>query len=598
MLNLNMQFSLSAFIESLIRKLKNLKHIFNFKARVLIAAFLLLFLSFFLFRIFHVSQKDNQSQTEIKSNFSIPTIPTPQITSELKEPVLKDINSISTKDWRNYKNNVLGVSFSYPEEWGEVSTSPEKNITHLDTINKDFLDLNNNEFRYMVKISFSKNYKIDINFINDEYSGDKYPNGYADKMGPANNFTKLKETGNICDYHFSFGPSSEFKGSFYEIYNTCTDKIKTVATIDNVSFSGDKKHYDLGSYQFFFKKLNNGYFNNLLVSNLISARQTEENVVYQNQMFPDSELENISSFKKFVGTIKSFTPTATSTIVPQIDPTDNQDLKTVKRYYSLLVNQKLTEAFTMHQNPKFSFQDFTGWYNQIFGANVYNIKQVSSNTYQFDVDLSEKNKPISKYRVIMEVNNNKLNTISSEQITSQEVKFKDYIAYTRTKSNKNEVVLIKNGQETIIASGDVGWNSDNSRNFYSPEFSPLGNYLIYQTLGWEWSSPTLYNLNNGKIVKIDLSYADIIFTKDEKYLISCTSAGIGSGVSAIIYSTSDFSIKKDFKNEIENIKEFTPINTVCSYLPEKSEYVVTVNDNNNKQRTIEYNLNTNQETIK
>jgi hypothetical protein len=565
--------------------------------------------TFILITIIFLVYQKKQSGSKTTNTSSIP-VEQPKLINNLYDPEI-GIDTNIPKTWKEYQNNALGISFKYPPEWGDVQIIPYQNLTHLKEI-KDQLNKDYPQGDQVLNINFSSSTTfVSLDFIYDEYLGNKYPNSEIDDLGYIDNFSQLQKSGNICDYHFSFGPSKDFSGSLSEIYNTCVDGIKTVVTADNILAS---QNYTFKSEQFFFKKLNNGYFDNLLVRYHIESDQSLNNIADQDKLFPQNKLEDMSLFKKFVSTIKSFTPTAINTITPSTNSNDSQNVKIIKQYYSLLANQKLTEAFAMHQNPKFSFQDFTGWYNQVFGANIYNIKQVSSNTYRFDVDLSEKNQPISKYRITTEVNNNKINNLSSEQILSDEVKFGDYLAYSRLKSNKNEMVLIKNGEEKIIDDGDNDWENKigTTTYFSNPSFSPSGKYLIYDASGWEWGSPILYDIAKQQQISIDLSYADIFFSQDEKYLLSCTSAGIGSGVSAIIYSAPDFSVKKDFKSVIENLTfesvvknnnsdtDFSsfPVDARCSYSPEKSEYIIVISNSDNQQKTIKYNLNTNQVTIK
>lgn len=557
--------------------------------------------------LFLIYQK---KQTAQKVNTSPIPVEQPKLINNLSDPKI-DSNTTIPKNWKEYRNNLLGISFKYPPEWGNVQIEPYRNLTHLKEF-KDQLIKDYPESDQVINVRFQNSTVfISLKFVGNEYLGDKYPNSKVDDFGYIDNFSQLQKSGNICDYHFSFGPSENFSGNLSEIYNTCVDGIKTVVTADNILAS---QNYTFKSEQFFFKKLNNGYFDNLLIRYFIESDHSLNNIADQDKLFPQEKLKDMSLFRKFVSTIQSFTPVTTNNIIPKIDSSDSQDIKTIKQYYSLLVNQKLTEAFAIHQNPKFSFEDFTSWYNQIFGANVYNIKQISSNTYRFDVDLSEKNQPVLKYRITTEVNNNKINNLSSEQILSNEVKFGDYIAYSRLKSNKNEIVLIKNGEEKVIDSGDNDYENNFSTtvSFYEPSFSPLGNYLIYSSSGWEWLSVNLYDITKQQKISIDLDYADIFFSQDEKYLLSCTSTSIGSGVSAKIYSSPDFGVKRDFQSIIDNLT-FDPVvkdnysdtdfkaylmDAKCSYSPEKSEFIITVVNSDDQQRTIKYNLNTNQETIK
>jgi len=526
-------------------------------------------------------------------------------------PTETNTNEVDIKansGWKIYRNDVLGIEFQYPEKWGNLTLAPSENITDLKTINKDFLNLeDNNLLRYMVEIRFSQNPYITFNFINDKYPGYKYPNGFAAKYGPIDNFQKLITTKNICDYHFSFKNDVDGRNVTYlESDNKCEDNIKTTLFFENpdaTNQSGDK-YFNYQIKQYFYKKLNNGYFDNLLISNDLVSYQGSEIDLDSSQVINKGKTEipydlSSSNFKEFVESIKTFTPPIPTPITFSQNSNQDPNIITIYQYYFYLATQKLNDAYEMYLNKNISFDTFTQWYGQVFNTNVYNIQKTGTNIYTFNVDLLESNKSTTKYKVVMEVNNSKINTLSSEQIISDEVKFGNYTAYTRIKSNKNEVVLVKDGKEKVIESADNDYQNkiETTMSFYNPKFSPLGNYLIYDSSGWEWGSPTIYDIIKGQKIKIDLSYANIIFTRDEKNLISCTSDGIGSGVSAMIYSLPTFSLKKDFKNSIDNLGISGVMSANCSYTPEKSEISIIISDGEKQQKTIKYNLDNGQESV-
>lgn len=603
----------------------------NKKVKIIIISIILfsILISFILFLI----QKTKLSKTELNQNSKINSNSNynsnPNINSN---PIISSHSDISTTSdnqiksgWLKYRNDVLGIEFNYPESWGEILLSPNRNITHLNSINKDFLESKDNDYRYMVKIQFSKNSYVNFNFINNQYLGEKYPNGYAYQYGPMDNFEILKKTQDICQYRFDFKNTVNGRNvSFIESDNKCKDNIKTTLFFENpdAKNSNNEKYFNYQIKQYFYKKLNNGYFDNLLISNFLASYQGSESnlnfdqIISKNSQKISYELST-SNFKKFVDSIKIFNPPAIKLLTsPQNSNSQDPNIKTIYQYYFYLANQKLSEAYDMYSNKNISFKEFNNWYNQVFYTNVYNIKLISQNKYQFNVDIYEENQSVSKYLVVMEVNNNKINTLSSEERFNDEVKFGEYSAYVRRRLGKNEVVLVKNGIQKVIDSGNVSWKTSeelgNLKDFTDLRFSPKGTYLIYYSIGWEWGSPNFYDVTKNHGINIDLSYADIILTDDEKYLFSCTSAGIGSGVSAIIYSGPDFSIKKDFQNTINNLTfdpiirsynvppnfEPFPVEAKCSYSPEKSEFIITITNSDEQQRTIEYNLNTNQETIK
>lgn len=553
-------------------------NLINFKnKKIKIIIFLIILFSILISSILFLIQKS-------KSTKSVPNSNSNSVVNYNQNVSPTGGNDQVEAGWIKYQNDVLGIEFIYPESWGEVSTSPSRNITHLSSINKDFLDSENNDYRYMVKLTFSNQYSISFDFINN-----LFPGSYELDV---NSFQKLLKTGDICQYQIN----TENSHGYSEKYNNCKDNVKNTL----IFYDSSKDYYNYSIKQFFYKKLNNNYFDNLLIKNSVASYQSNESNLNFDQVLQKDKYQKageklMSDFEKTVNSIKVFSPPSPTQIVFQ----ENEDgnINTIRKYYYLLATQKLSEAYNMYANKNISFEKFNDWYNQVFYTNVYNIKSINSNKYQFNVDIYEENEPISKYLVLMEVSNNKINTLYSEEILSDEVKFGEYSAYIRLKSGKNEVVLAKNGIQKVIDSGDNDWENKMSTTMFfdDPKFSPKGTYLIYYTVGWEWGSSIFYDIAKNKKIDIDLSYADIFLTDDEKYLLSCTSAGIGSGVSAIIYSTPNFNVKKDFKSIIETFA--SPMQSKCSYSKEKSEFTIIITDDNNQQKTIKYNPYTNQETI-
>jgi len=261
-----------------------------------------------------------------------------------------------------------------------------------------------------------------------------------------------------------------------------------------------------------------------------------------------------------------------------------------------LATQKLSDAYAMYQNKNVSFDEFTKWYYQVFNTNVYDIKQNTSNTYNFYVDISEKNQPVSKYKVAMQVNNSKINTLSSEKITSDEVKFSDSTAYTRLKSDKNEIVLIKDGKEIVVDSGDNDWvnKMGTTKTFSDPKFSSLGNYLTNIIGGWEYYAYQIYDIKNNKFVDdSSSSFSDTYeISKDEKYIINCGKSDFSGDIKATISSFPDLKIKFNFLNGIPDDMNHS---FDCSYNSSENtvKFILTDSEKDNAViKTIIYNLDT------
>lgn len=533
----------------------------------------------------------------------------------IPSPVTSRINYIKA-GWKHYINDTLGIEFQYPQQWGEVKLGPTENITNLQTVNKDFLEDEDNDYRYMVEIGFSQNDDINLHFINNYFQGSKYPNGYAYLYGPANNFIQLKNTGNICDYHLLFDHRPQYPDIVEEQYNVCENHVKTTLTKDS--------HFDSGYHnykvsQFYFKKINNGFFDNLLIENYITSTGDENgNLIYEDLInknnSQNNHQQNMTLFKEFVKTIGVFTPPRPTPITFSVKSGEDSNIATIRQYYFYLATQKLEAAYAMYQNQNISFIEFTSWYDQVFNTKIGNIKQINLNTYEFDVDILEQNQPVSKYRVIMEVKNGKINTLSSEQITSDEVKFNNLTAYTRTKLHKNEVVLFKNGQEIVIDSADNDFEKKMGTTafFSDPKFSSFGNYLTYSVGVWEAGYSKIYDIKNNKFINDPEGFTSSLYqiSANEKSLVNCGFSRFDGTERAMIYSFPDLSPQYDFLKEFHFVdnrecldKEGNPVNIDCDVFSCKLidnnivEFSIKssedVRKEDQKNLLIKYDLNTN-----
>lgn len=523
--------------------------------------------------------------------------------------------------WVKYQNDVLGIKFIYPENWGEISTSPSNNITHLSSINKDYLDSENSDYRYMVKLNFSKQIKISFDFINDLFLKNYKFGGYNSATNwntlrgqgasvnyrfDADKFKSLLNTGDICQYHADYKTISEGKDLIYsEKYNECKNNVKTT-----LIFQDSPANYIYSIKQFFYKKLNNNYFNNLLIENYITNyyESVNSNLNFEQILQKDENQETdkqlILDFEKMVNSIEVFSPPVPTQTVFQENQNEDTNITTIRKYYYLLATQKLSDAYDMYSNKNISFDDFNNQYNQVFYTNIYNINLISPNEYQFNVDIREMNKTTSKYFIIMKVNNNKIDILSSEEILSEKIEFGEYSAYIRFKLNKYEVVLIKNNIEKVIDVIDINNSNDDAKSsssFINLKFSPKGTYLIYY-LDYDvvgGTIPKIYDIINNKKIETNLDNVDLILTNDEKYIISYNSY---FNCCFTIYSFPSFEIKKDnFQDIIDNIDIEFSKKVSYSYSPEKSELDIVISGKNKEQKpiqkTIKYNFINDQEVV-
>lgn len=453
----------------------------------------------------------------------------------------------------HFRNEILGLEFDYPKDWGEISMSPSNNITNLANVNEEFLDGNDqNDNKYMVTLSFSKYSSTEIKLINDSYPGTFYPSGGAYVYGPMDNFKKLIKSKNICDYEINF-----YKGVYYayEIYNSCNKGIKESVIIEG---QNNYNYEDYHLKRWGYKRLKNGYFDNMVLlsnvafvqSNNLSQKMTMEEIKLKDEIDENKFQEDLKDLILLMSSVKTFQPPKPTMIIFENFLNEDPNITIIRKYYHYLAIKELSMAYEMHQNINISFDEFMKWYGQVFKTTVYNVKQTKLNTYKIDVDLHEDNQVPKKYRVVMEVNNNKINTLSSEQIISEEIKFGNLLAYSRLKSDHNEMVLIDNNKEIVIERADNDFLNKigTTARFYNPRFSPLGNYLLYDTGWWEGMYSNIYDIKNQKILIDPNRHTAYIYeiSNNEKFLVNCGESDFDGTLRASIYSFPDLNLKYDF----------------------------------------------------
>jgi hypothetical protein len=94
----------------------------------------------------------------------------------------------ATADWQMYRNEILGIDFLYPKEWGHPTVDPNNHITDLKLFAAGSTQDQNNLYYGLLAITFFKNPDIEIGMYNDGQPGENYANyGWTD-------FTRLKAT--------------------------------------------------------------------------------------------------------------------------------------------------------------------------------------------------------------------------------------------------------------------------------------------------------------------------------------------------------------------------------------------------------------------
>ena len=506
-------------------------------------------------------------------------------------------NSIKTaeakcpENWKEYKHDVIGIKFCYPEQWGEPVTKPKKEITRIEDVVSEFKDKHNLYYNSFF-IEF-ENEDVSLRFFNERYGGEYYPNVYAYTYGYIDNIPLLKTTGDICEYKIDF---KKYKDKLNEIYSNCDGNTKT-AVIENYQyfdFIGDvnKSRYSYDLKGFAYKKLFNGYFDNLLISTrfgYISQNKeqlaTFEEILSSLGKSKDQFKKEKDEFANFVKSVELYQPTFKT--FPEFETVQGEDSQVtmIRRYYWLLTNGKLNEAYKMRSDKeKLSYETFQDWYKDIYYAKPYDFKKVNSDKYEFYVEYQDHNKPKTKFRVTMSTSESELKTLSSDEILTEEVSFGEYSAYAIKRGDKNYMILSKNGEENIIdegyASYDLKYSSlGNVKFFREPKFSPRGNYLIYTMLGWEWSVKYVYDIKK-KEVKISKSYDKSNFTPDEKFFYGCSSAGMGRA-NGEVYSIPDFNVEFDALN---GSRDYNRFEVDCKYDENSKNIMFILSDDKDEEK--------------
>jgi len=511
-------------------------------------------------------------------------------TSNLKKEIENNNNLIEDsslkKDWRTWKHDILGVEFIYPEKWGEPITEPTNYITDLSTVNDKYKE-SDNHYKNAVIIEFEHKGPV-IEIYNNDYLGVKYPNAQTYYLGAIDNFQELTSTANICDYKIEFKNNPTNTGTVYEKYSECNNNVKTTFFETEKHFSwgdaGTKFEYTANHYG--FKKLQNNFFNNLLATFTIGhSGQIAEKIDYNNflnlefinkgTISSDDHNLNKDDFTKFINSIKSYKPKPLPLNEFKIIKNEDPNITTIRKYYHNIASGNLQEAYDMYIKKKVSYDEYESWYKNTAMASPSSFQKLGDNKYQFIVDLEDHNTKPTNYRIVMQVKNKKLETLSSEEITSEDVIYENMNAFTKNRLGYNYVILNKNNEEVVIekASDNYGQNLEEVKTYDKLKFSPNGNYLTYLSSGWEWSHGYVYKINKEEIVLKLPSMYQYGFSNNEKYFYACGGDDMTGNHKANIYSTQDFQLNTDI---FEFLDTGTARNIDCEFNDIENKLTITL----------------------
>lgn len=470
--------------------------------------------------------------------------------------------------WKTYRNEVLGIEFCYSPSWGDPQTGPIKSLTKLAGAVDKYSQNEQNGSSNRISISFTNNKSIGLEFFNNKYKGEYYPNSGAIQYGNTDNFAQLKSTANICDYKIKF--NTDFYGKLATIWDSCQDKIKIALVQDKTDYN-NQILYDYTLAGRYFQKTQNGYFDNLLMTFSFGyVRQRSNPITSLKDIFKGNLLEKPDNskvseaqynqekndFAIFAHSVKNFKPVLKVTMAFKADSGEESDITTIRHYYYYLSNGQLQNAYNMYLAPQLDLAKYTDQYKNVFKSEPRDFVKKTDHEYEFYIDYQENNTDPTVYNVIMKINGDKIETILSEEITSPIVKSGPYTSFVKRVNNKNYMVLSEDGQETIIDEGETFNENDSnigvSKYFSSPEFSSSNKYLFYETSGWEFTEGNVYDIQNNKVmIHTGEFVGDHGFTENEKYFFNCSSPGFSSG-QGVVWSLADgktvFDIAKDSSN--------------------------------------------------
>ncbi|MDD4358519.1 MAG: hypothetical protein PHY30_01740 [Candidatus Pacebacteria bacterium] len=490
---------------------------------------------------------------------------------ERKEVILNTEGEVKIpEEWKKYENDVLGISFYYPSEWGDPYTGPSKNITDLATANKGYKDVTN-DFFYAVKIYFPEEKTPVINLYNNEYKGELYPNGDALPFGYVDNILEVEKSGNICDYRVEFDHRPDYKGTIDEVYSECKNKVRTYITRNmEIYENGTLVLYNYALKDSSFVKLENGYFDNVLISYFHTAIQTPDDGVGMQDILEqvnDNYQEDKNNFVIFINSINTFKPAPPQEESFEIIEGENPHITTIRKYYFEIEKGDLGTAYNMYQDKSVSFETYEEWYKNTLIANPIEFEEIGDNRYQFKVQFQDNNQKQKLYRVIMEVNEGKIIPISSEEMAADPILFGDMTAFVKQKQLgayqfKTYLVLSENGEEYVLDE-EMAFEGGGKMFSGSLEFSPEGNYLISHIYGYEWSGINVYDIKSKKRILELNSPSMASFTPNEKYFFACAQNELGGDYYGTVYSVPDF---KEIYNALT--RKYS-VNMNCEYDEEK-----------------------------
>lgn len=510
-------------------------------------------------------------------------------------------NVICEENWEKYTNDVLGIGFCYPKEWGKVYIDPVKDLTLLEGAIDEYSKDENNAYNNSLFIKFDNgkeglNNKVELRIFNNNYRGEHYPNVFAYDKGYIDNIDKLKEDKNICVYRTNFTELWQEQGRMTESWSECESGMKN--RIINHEQYFDKALYSYNLESLAYLNLQNNFFDNVLIKKTyLHISQIEKKInsfeeIFEAKKYP-SNVDNSGiisqeefdkqkeEFVRFVNSICSYIPITFKTEGFKEVEGEDSKITAIRKYYWLLEGQNLEEAYKMHNRINSSLDEFKSIYKKTRVAKARDFSKLNDNAFKFFVDYQDHNKPQTLYRITARVlNDEKIEIITIEEIVSDVAENGNNKAYFKKRDGKSFMILEKYGVEIVVDEGKADYDSNHSdtgevKAFGDIKFSKSGKYLFYKMYGWEWLGAYIYDVEEVKEVFKSDSPHVFSFDKDEKNLFVCSNVGMSSSASGAIYSLPDF--KKKF--ELFDQEKSDALEVACNYDEGKNELIFTYDKN-------------------
>ena len=281
--------------------------------------------------------------------------------------------------------------------------------------------------------------------------------------------------------------------------------------------------------------------------------------------------DNIHKLSQEVSDVENTDDGETEASTQNLDPEDERQI--IEKYYELIKNKNFEEAYALKYKPQMTLKEFENIYSDVRDIKLRYLF-FDLDRHRFNIYYTNSDYDSVQYNVEMQVINGKLKTLI---IKEDFVVNGNVVAYVNKEDDKLQVVVEKRGVKSVIDKGKAeSENPVDIVGFGNLRLIRGGDMLLYSKSMWEYGGDVLYDIDNGKELKV-FDYADFKTDSKEKFGFVCTSAGFGTGPGGSIYKLDGFreiyNLDRDFDLSGGNCEPKKCIMDVkCSY--DENENVV------------------------